>query len=115
MSHVEVLPESMLLIRSAAAGTSGAVGPVELQLLIGKVYSQWDKHFASALAVYDGLIEKFPDDFRHAGRIACFMKLQTKIALQSILCLLRMPTGNYSHCSFMKHHKVIFQNAGFLS
>ena len=49
------------------------MGPVELQLLIGKVYSQWDKHFASALAVYDGLIEKFPDDFRHARHIACSM------------------------------------------
>ena len=49
------------------------MGPVELQLLIGKVYSQWDKHFASALAVYDGLIEKFPDDFRHAHHFACLM------------------------------------------
>lgn len=50
----------------SAAGSSGAVGTVELQLLIGKVYSQWDRHFASALAVYDGIIEKYPDDFRYS-------------------------------------------------
>ena len=45
-------------------GKAGGVSAVDLQLLIGKVYSQWDRHFASALAVYDGIIEKYPEDFR---------------------------------------------------
>ena len=49
---------------TSQAGKSEALGAVDLQLLIGKVYSQWDRHFASALAVYDGIIEKYPEDFR---------------------------------------------------
>lgn len=53
----------------STAGADGAVGAVELQLLIGKVYSQWERHFSSALAVYDGLIEKSPDDFRYSLRV----------------------------------------------
>lgn len=47
------------------AGKGDALSPVDLQLLIGKVYSQWDRHFASALAVYDGIIERSPEDFRY--------------------------------------------------
>ena len=54
-----------------AVGSEGAIGAVELELLIGKVYSQWERHFSSALAVYDGLIEKFPDDFRY-GSDMCY-------------------------------------------
>ena len=52
------------------AGKSEALGAVDLQLLIGKVYSQWDRHFASALAVYDGIIERYPEDFRCALKSA---------------------------------------------
>lgn len=29
-----------------------------------QVYSQWNRHFVEAQAVYDGLIEKYPDDYR---------------------------------------------------
>ena len=40
-----------------AAGTSGGLGPVEVELLLGKTYSQWRGHTAEALAVYDALTE----------------------------------------------------------
>ena len=29
-----------------------------------QVYSEWDRHDAEAMAVYDGLIDKYPSDFR---------------------------------------------------
>ena len=37
---------------------------VEVQLLRGKIYSQWDRHFANALETYDSIVQKFPEDFR---------------------------------------------------
>lgn len=68
------------------AGKSEALGSVELQLLIGKVYSQWDRHFASALAVYDGLIEKYPEDFRYPSTTFPFpCKLELRFCTHTLL------------------------------
>jgi len=33
-------------------------------LSAAQVYSQWERHDAEAMAVYDGIIEKQPSDFR---------------------------------------------------
>ena len=46
------------------AGKSEELGTVDLKLLIAKVYSQWDRHFGDALAVYDSIIEEYPNDYR---------------------------------------------------
>ena len=34
------------------------------QALFMQVYSQWDKHVGEALAVFDGILQKDPQDFR---------------------------------------------------
>ncbi|PRW18340.1 tetratricopeptide repeat-containing [Chlorella sorokiniana] len=47
-----------------AVGGSSGIGEVELALLSGKTYATWRGHAADAVAVYDGLIERFPEDFR---------------------------------------------------
>ena len=60
----------MRVILSQAKG-GDTVGIVEVQLLVAKVYSQWENHFSSALAVYDGLIEKNPNDFRYNASLDC--------------------------------------------
>lgn len=43
--------------RELVAQQSGpaGLGPVEVELLLGKVYSQWRGHTTEALVVYDGL------------------------------------------------------------
>lgn len=40
-------------------------GESELSLLLGRIYAQWPGHDGQALDVYDKLIQKNPDDFRH--------------------------------------------------
>ncbi|KAK9823503.1 hypothetical protein WJX72_003225 [[Myrmecia] bisecta] len=49
--------------QTSAAGTAD-IQPEEADLLLGRVYSQWRGHTAEALAVYNGMIEKYPNDFR---------------------------------------------------
>lgn len=39
------------------------VDPVQVELLLGKAYSDWG-HVSDAVAVYDQLISKYPNDFR---------------------------------------------------
>lgn len=39
------------------------VDPIQVELLLGKAYSDWG-HVSDAVAVYDQLISKYPDDFR---------------------------------------------------
>lgn len=39
------------------------VDPIQVELLLGKSYSDWG-HVGDAVAVYDQLISKFPEDFR---------------------------------------------------
>ena len=34
------------------------------QALYAQVYSQWDRHVADALAVYDSIVQKDPTEFR---------------------------------------------------
>ncbi|KAH8936336.1 hypothetical protein BDL97_17G080000 [Sphagnum fallax] len=40
------------------------IDPVQVELLLGKAYSEWGGHSGDAVAVYDGLISSHPDDFR---------------------------------------------------
>ncbi len=37
---------------------------MQVELLLGKAYSEWGGHSGDAVAVYDGLISSHPDDFR---------------------------------------------------
>ncbi len=46
-----------LVASSAAAVPEVGLGAVEVELLLGKVYSQWRGHISDALAVYDGLTQ----------------------------------------------------------
>uniref|UniRef100_A0A6V7QSQ2 Uncharacterized protein n=1 Tax=Ananas comosus var. bracteatus TaxID=296719 RepID=A0A6V7QSQ2_ANACO len=39
------------------------IDPIQVDLLIGKAYSDWG-HVSDAVAVYDKLIDEHPDDFR---------------------------------------------------
>lgn len=39
------------------------IDPIQVDLLLGKAYSDWG-HVSDAVAVYDQLISKHPDDFR---------------------------------------------------
>ncbi|KAK9281536.1 hypothetical protein L1049_004439 [Liquidambar formosana] len=39
------------------------VDPIQVELLLGKAYSDWG-HISDAVSVYDGLISSHPDDFR---------------------------------------------------
>ncbi|XP_073141509.1 uncharacterized protein [Henckelia pumila] len=45
------------------AGTSSAVDPIQVNLLLGKAYADWG-HISDAVSVYDQLIANHPDDFR---------------------------------------------------
>ncbi|KAK9916849.1 hypothetical protein WJX75_007827 [Coccomyxa subellipsoidea] len=46
----------------AEAGTG--VDAVNLELLLGRVYTEWDRHDNEAMAVYERLIDQNPNDFR---------------------------------------------------
>jgi hypothetical protein len=57
--------------RAAARGNMGIEGSssdplddVQLQLLLGKVYSEWKGHSGDAITVYNGLIDEYKQDFR---------------------------------------------------
>ncbi|KAL7221954.1 hypothetical protein ACSBR1_023816 [Camellia fascicularis] len=54
---------SMNADRSSLQTDSQAVDPIQVELLLGKVYSDWG-HISDALSVYDQLISTHPDDFR---------------------------------------------------
>ncbi|CAL8467355.1 g6892 [Coccomyxa elongata] len=53
-----------LLEQRKLAEAGRGVDTVSLELLLGRVYSEWDRHDAEAMAVYDSLIDKYPSDFR---------------------------------------------------
>eukprot|EP00884_Botryococcus_braunii_P019518 jgi/Botrbrau1/624/Bobra.0161s0015.1 len=61
-------PQAVALVQAASEraskGAPGSLDYYEAQLLLAQVYSQWSRHFVEAQAVYDGLIEKYPDDYR---------------------------------------------------
>ncbi|CAI9114587.1 OLC1v1015341C1 [Oldenlandia corymbosa var. corymbosa] len=44
-------------------GESSQVDPVQVDLLLGKAYSDWG-HVSDAIAIYDQLISHYPNDFR---------------------------------------------------
>lgn len=48
----------------AAEPGQRALGAVEVDLLLAKVYSQWKGHTGDALAVYERVIAENPEDFR---------------------------------------------------
>lgn len=54
---------SMNADRSSLETDSQTVDPIQVELLLGKVYSDWG-HISDALSVYDQLISTHPDDFR---------------------------------------------------
>ncbi|CAL5376032.1 unnamed protein product [Camellia sinensis] len=54
---------SMNADRSSLETDTQAVDPIQVELLLGKVYSDWG-HISDALSVYDQLISTHPDDFR---------------------------------------------------
>ncbi|KAF5947292.1 hypothetical protein HYC85_013249 [Camellia sinensis] len=54
---------SMNADRSSLETDSQAMDPIQVELLLGKVYSDWG-HISDALSVYDQLISTHPDDFR---------------------------------------------------
>jgi tetratricopeptide (TPR) repeat protein len=61
--NVEVMPAEE---PGAAASTEAParLTAVEVDLLLAKVYAQWKGHVGDAFAVYDKVIEKYPEDFR---------------------------------------------------
>lgn len=51
---------------SEDAESSPQASPIELNLLLAKVYSQWRGHTTDAFATYDEIIKTYPSDFRCA-------------------------------------------------
>ena len=49
---------------SAVAAQEYEVQQAELDLLLGKIYSQWGGHIGDAYDAYDRLIKRAPKDFR---------------------------------------------------
>ncbi|KAG2324458.1 hypothetical protein Bca52824_007186 [Brassica carinata] len=48
---------------SVTAETEPDLDPIQVELLLGKAYSDWE-HISDAIAVYDRLISEHPEDFR---------------------------------------------------
>lgn len=51
------------LIKDSVMETKLQVDPIQVELLLGKAYSDWG-HVSDAVSVYDQLISNHPDDFR---------------------------------------------------
>jgi hypothetical protein len=51
-------------VAEKSAAQDGALKPIEVELLLAKVYSQWRGHNAEAFQVYDEVIRQYPEDFR---------------------------------------------------
>lgn len=85
---------------AAAAGGAGGLGPVEVELLLGKVYSQWRGHTAEALAVYEGLVSSRPDDFRGFLAKGLLLSEQGRAAdAQRAFIQVRPPHHTTPHCA----------------
>ncbi|KAK8938428.1 hypothetical protein KSP39_PZI011026 [Platanthera zijinensis] len=54
------------------------IDPIQVDLLLGKAYSDWG-HISDAVAVYDQLISKHPDDFRGYLAKAIILKENGKV------------------------------------
>ncbi|EIE22110.1 hypothetical protein COCSUDRAFT_42503 [Coccomyxa subellipsoidea C-169] len=53
-----------LLEQRKLAESGKGLDAVNLDLLLGRVYTEWDRHDAEAMEVYDRIIDKNPSDFR---------------------------------------------------
>jgi hypothetical protein len=53
-------------VKQAGPDSTARLSPIEVDLLLAKVYSQWRGHTADAFAVYDRIIRDNPEDFRCA-------------------------------------------------
>ncbi|CAK7323758.1 unnamed protein product [Dovyalis caffra] len=60
---VQVLLASRANLNSEKETESQEVDPIQVDLLLGKAYSDWG-HVSDAVSVYDQLISRHPDDFR---------------------------------------------------
>ncbi|CAN4085058.1 unnamed protein product [Withania somnifera] len=49
--------------KNGAANSKSEVDPIQVDLLLGKAYSEWG-HVSDAVSVYNQLISTYPDDFR---------------------------------------------------
>lgn len=49
--------------KNSAAKSKSEVDPIQVDLLLGKAYSEWG-HISDAVSVYNQLISTYPDDFR---------------------------------------------------
>ncbi|KAK6796119.1 hypothetical protein RDI58_009574 [Solanum bulbocastanum] len=49
--------------KNTAAKSKSEVDPIQVDLLLGKAYSEWG-HISDAVSVYNQLISTYPDDFR---------------------------------------------------
>lgn len=56
-------------------GKADEVDPVQIELLLGKAYSDWD-HVRDAVAVYESIITNYPEDFRGYLAKAILLKEQ---------------------------------------
>ncbi|KAL9247211.1 hypothetical protein vseg_020666 [Gypsophila vaccaria] len=59
----ERLSDEQLSDRTSTANGDQTVDPVQVELLLGKAYSDWG-HISDAVSVYDRLISSHPNDFR---------------------------------------------------
>ncbi|KAL8043657.1 hypothetical protein ABFX02_09G128049 [Erythranthe guttata] len=59
----ERLSKEKSSVNIEASSTRSDVDPIQVELLLGKAYSDWG-HISDAVSVYDGLISNHPDDFR---------------------------------------------------
>ena len=69
----------LIALRDKAAAPDSDVGFYEASMLLAKTYAAWPQHTPDALAVYDDLIQKSPQDFRCR---ACFSCSLSSYALQ---------------------------------
>ena len=64
-------PAEAARVVQAARGDAvegGKLKPIEVELLLAKVYAQWRGHTAQAFATYDDVIRAYPEDFRCVAR-----------------------------------------------
>eukprot|EP00262_Sarcandra_glabra_P015604 TRINITY_DN485_c0_g1_i3.p1 TRINITY_DN485_c0_g1~~TRINITY_DN485_c0_g1_i3.p1 ORF type:complete len:429 (-),score=98.41 TRINITY_DN485_c0_g1_i3:122-1408(-) len=63
---------------SSNLGMEVPVNPIQVELLLGKAYSDWG-HISDAVSVYDRLISEHPDDFRGYLAKAIILKENGKV------------------------------------
>lgn len=69
-------------IKGNAVTDPNSIQPIEVDLLVGKVYTQWKGHSNEALGTYDKIIAEYPADFRYV----CFFCFFFRFGLLSTAC-----------------------------